>query len=75
MSNNFEDIIENTSDYEESIIDNPYYQKKIDYKNLYKKQLLEMEQLGLYDIDLNIKFLIRSNGNLSYAVSLIFENT
>ena len=55
------------------IIRNPYFKKEINYQEVFRTQLREMEKLGLYDIKKNISVLILANGDLNNAVSLLFE--
>ena len=55
------------------IISNPYFKKEINYQEVFRTQLREMEKLGLYDIKKNISVLILANGDLNNAVSLLFE--
>ena len=72
------EIIKNDIDENEDIENNlnyiPYNTHNLDYKKVFFRQLEEMRQLGLYDIDLNISYLKQTNGNVVHAVSLIFES-
>ena len=58
--------------YDEKIIKNIYF-KKVNYSEIYKKQLIEMEKMGFYDKNRNIRMLILANGNLNDAVSFLFD--
>ena len=72
------EIIKNDIDENDDIENNlnhiPYNTHNLDYKKVFVRQLEEMRQLGLYDIDLNISYLKQTNGNVVHAVSLIFES-
>ena len=75
---NTDNIIKNDLDYlsfNEQILDNIYAPKnvKINYLEIYKNQLNEMESLGFYDKNKNLQALILSKGDLNNAVSLLIE--
>jgi hypothetical protein len=46
---------------------------QINYEELYKTQLKEMENLGFRDREHNLLCLRRAMGNLNNAVSLLFD--
>ena len=56
--------------YPDMTPDNIY---NIDYEKLYKPQLDEMHQLGLFDREVNLECLKKVNGNVAQAASLIFD--
>ena len=56
--------------YPDMTPDNIY---NIDYEKLYKPQLDEMQQLGLFDKEVNLEYLKKVNGNVAQATSLIFD--
>lgn len=47
--------------------------RQINYEELYKTQLKEMENLGFRDREHNLLCLRRAKGNLNNAVSLLFD--
>ena len=47
--------------------------RQINYEELYKTQLKEMENLGFRDREHNLLCLRRARGNLNNAVSLLFD--
>ena len=74
MSDNY-NIIKNDENaiYDEKIHENIYFKKEVNYSEIYKKQLIEMEKMGFYDKNRNIRMLILANGNLNDAVSFLFD--